>query len=345
MPKITFVVPIYNSEKYLKECIESILEQSFRDIEIIAVNDGSTDDSLGVLRSFDDERLKIISQENMGAGAARNTGILAASGEFIICPDSNDILDKDYAKLCYEMALNTNADIVVCDYKEFGASSNYKADFKCKNDGVLDKEKYFNLVLSSNKAIPSTCTKMVKSEIFKNNLFPTDFFLGEDLATIPRLIKAAKCVAKVNKALYLYRRGEGNTSDYRNVKNIKDIKKSLNFLIDFCQKIDRKDMIEVLEARKIKSAYFPIILSKADLSNENFRDALEFLKNDLPYINSLNVMKIFHSERRQRIRLKYKLLFRLIARAKNDEAICSYINCFNKINSLFSKRKIPSFRA
>ena len=72
MPKISFVVPVYNASKYLKECINSIVAQSFDDIEIIAVNDGSTDDSLEILRAFSDKRIKIIDQKNAGASAARN---------------------------------------------------------------------------------------------------------------------------------------------------------------------------------------------------------------------------------------------------------------------------------
>lgn len=346
MPKISFVVPVYNASKYLKECINSIVAQSFDDIEIIAVNDGSTDDSLEILRAFSDKRIKIIDQKNAGASAARNAGILVASGEYIICVDSDDLLDKDCAKLCYEMALSTKADIVVYDYEEFGASQVYKVNFKGA-DGILDKKRYFNLVLSSNKALPNIVTKMVKSEIFKNNLFPTDFFLGEDLATVPRLVWSAKRMAKINKALYLYRRGENNTSAFESVKNINDIKKSLNSLIKFCSKIGRDDMIKVLEARKIKSAYLPVILSKADLKNPNFKAALDFLKADLEYINSLECMRLTQGwfNRTQKIRLKYKLIFRLIAASKSDEKICAYINFFNSINNFFSKRKIKDFKA
>lgn len=336
MPKISFVVPVYNASKYLKECIDSIASQSFDDIEIIAVNDGSTDDSLEILCAFSDKRIKIIDQKNAGASAARNAGILVASGEYIICVDSDDLLDRNCAKLCYEMALNTKADIVVYDYKEFGASNEYKTDFKSE-DGIIDKDKYFNLVISSNKALPSICTKMVKSKILKNNLFPADFFMGEDLATVPRLVWSAKRMAKINKALYLYRRGENNTSALESVKNIHDVKKSLNSLIDFCSKIDRNDMIKLLELRKIKSAYLPVILSKANLDNENFKEALLFLKE--------NLNEVLASSGLKGLRLKYRLMFKLISKTKDDELCAKYIRIFNSINNFFSKRKIKDFKA
>ena len=95
MAKISVVVPVYNVEKYLKECIDSIINQTLEDIEIICVNDGSTDSSLEILNNFaeQDNRIKVITQSNQGLSAARNTGIKYANGEYISFIDSDDYID------------------------------------------------------------------------------------------------------------------------------------------------------------------------------------------------------------------------------------------------------------
>ena len=95
MPKISVIVPIFNVEKYLKECLESIINQTFKDIEIICINDGSTDNSLDILNQYaeKDNRIKVITQSNQGLSAARNTGIKYANGEYISFIDSDDYID------------------------------------------------------------------------------------------------------------------------------------------------------------------------------------------------------------------------------------------------------------
>ena len=101
-PLISVVVPVYNVEKYVKECIESILEQSFKNFELIIVNDGSTDNSLNRVLEFKDDRIVLINQKNMGLSGARNTGIHHAKGKYITFIDSDDWISKDYLN---EMAI------------------------------------------------------------------------------------------------------------------------------------------------------------------------------------------------------------------------------------------------
>ena len=94
MAKISVIVPIYNDDRYLHECLDSIINQTFEDIEIICVNDGSTDESLNILKQYEsrDFRVKVISQENKGVGAARNAGIKISSGEYIYFIDADEII-------------------------------------------------------------------------------------------------------------------------------------------------------------------------------------------------------------------------------------------------------------
>ena len=139
MVKVTVVIPVYNVEKYLKKCVDSVITQNFNDFEIILVDDGSTDNS-GVL--CDDyaskyEFISVIHQENKGLGGARNTGIEAANGEYILFLDSDDFLAPDCLKICCEKAEQYNCDMVA--FKQ-------QAIFEDGNSGVI-----YNCSLPENK--------------------------------------------------------------------------------------------------------------------------------------------------------------------------------------------------
>lgn len=113
MPKVSVIVPIYNVEKYLARCLESLINQTLEDIEIICVNDGSTDNSADILAKFaeKDERIKIITQVNSGLSEARNAGISASTGKFIAFLDSDDFVDLDFYEALYNSAIKNNCDI------------------------------------------------------------------------------------------------------------------------------------------------------------------------------------------------------------------------------------------
>ena len=103
---ISIIVPVYNAHNTLKRCLDSILKQDFKDIQIIAINDGSSDDSLDILKeyAFIDKRIEVINQENQGVSVARNNGIASAKGEYIMFVDSDDYVEPDYCKLMLDKA-------------------------------------------------------------------------------------------------------------------------------------------------------------------------------------------------------------------------------------------------
>ena len=146
-PKISIIVPVYNVEKYLSRCLESLLTQSFKDIEIIAINDGSTDSSLQILNNYavKDDRLKVIDKANGGVSSARNAGIDAASGDYIGFVDPDDWIDSDMYEIMYQTAQTEKADIVMCSYiREFGSHSKEK-DFH-----LPEKVCYYNEEVQTN---------------------------------------------------------------------------------------------------------------------------------------------------------------------------------------------------
>ncbi|MEQ8197960.1 MAG: glycosyltransferase [Clostridiaceae bacterium] len=131
-PRISIIVPCFNSEKYLEKCMDSIVSQTFRDIEIIAVNDGSRDRSLEILKKYEDqdERVRIIDKSNEGVSAARNTALKKARGQCVMFVDSDDWVDKDTCEKAVTVMEDHNADVVMWSYtREFANSSRHKKIF------------------------------------------------------------------------------------------------------------------------------------------------------------------------------------------------------------------------
>lgn len=338
--KVSFIVPAYNVEKYIKQCIDSLLNQSLKEIEVIVVNDGSTDNTLEILHSYDDKRLIVITKENEGASAARNDGIKAARAKFIINIDADDFVDEDYAKDTFSMANEFGADVVVTDmFRDFGKHKKYITDYKIK-DGLLNKELYFKKMILSKGVCHNAVNKLIKTDLLKSNPFPEGIFLGDDLNTTPKVIYNADKIVKINKAYYHYRTGENNTSGFESLRGIKDHKFVYDDLINFCNqnvKKDKKELISALEHRKIKGVYMPLISSRPDPNNQNYVAGLKILKDDMEWIlNSAGFKKL---------RFKYKVLFYIIKSIKNDETLCKIFYRFNKINNFFSGKNMKEFKA
>ena len=120
-PKVSVIIPVYNTERYLRQCLDSVVNQTLRDIEIICVDDGSTDGSLEILREYQakDERIKILSQEKSNAGNARNLGLSIAEGEYLSFLDSDDFFELTMLEHMFACAKSGNVDIVVCEMKVY----------------------------------------------------------------------------------------------------------------------------------------------------------------------------------------------------------------------------------
>ena len=197
--KVSVIVPIYNVEQYLAKCIESLIHQSYKNLEILLVNDGSTDKSQSVMEEYalKDERIVCLNKENGGLSDARNYGMKFASGEYCMFVDSDDWLALDAVESCVKRIKQTGAEIVCfdmvyvySDHQTFASGGDFE---------LLSFEKNPEVVLVNNSA----CNKMLKVSLFENIEFPKGMWY-EDLATIPIVLSKAKSVAKVNQGLYYY---------------------------------------------------------------------------------------------------------------------------------------------
>ena len=136
MIKVSLIVPVYNTDKYLKKCLDSLLNQTLKDIEIIIINDGSKDNSDNIINSYHDKRIKYFKQENKGIGKTRNLGIKKSQGEYLAFVDSDDYLDSHFCEYLYVKCHNNDCDIAICDYYE--EKDNLKRiNFKSFNDTNL----------------------------------------------------------------------------------------------------------------------------------------------------------------------------------------------------------------
>ncbi|MDY4280001.1 MAG: glycosyltransferase [[Pasteurella] mairii] len=219
---ISIVVPIYNSEEYLVDCIESLINQTYKNIEIILVNDGSTDNSLTICEKYSQQYdfIKLINKVNSGVSDARNSGILVAKSELIMFVDSDDYVST---RLCETLIENYNdEDILFCQYIKFKENKG-KKDFLSEYENI-DNLDNIHLVSDLNKSLfekmydrlffnTPVCKIYKKSKI--NYLFDSEVSLGEDLLFNLNYLVSCRTIKFVNKNLYFYRVGNFNSLSTR----------------------------------------------------------------------------------------------------------------------------------
>lgn len=238
IPKISLVIPVYNVEKFIKKALDSVLDQTFKDYEVIMVNDGSTDNSLNILKDYANkyENFHLVDQNNCGQGKARNNAIKVAKGEYIAFLDSDDFLAPDFFEVLYKNATKNDADISCCNYYLYYDKSCKKVymPFTAKT-GI-----YSNQVALKKLILDTTFHFFLWNKLFKRSLFTEnnvtfyDMYF-EDVATCPKLFYYANKVAFENKPLYYYRRHSGSTLSLIDAPKTNDFIKSLGIIRNFLE--------------------------------------------------------------------------------------------------------------
>ncbi|HZF71583.1 glycosyltransferase [Sulfuricurvum sp.] len=207
--KVSVIIPIYNVEAYLQECLDSILIQDLSDIEIICINDGSTDNSLEILQKYavQDSRIIIIEQRNSGVSSARNSGLKTAKGEYIFMPDSDDyLLSPNVLSLLYTTASEQNLDILSFNYRLVG---NQESDYLSKSKAnIISNGKEF-LLMSDN--IVMVWNKFYKRDYLNSiHFLYNEAIIHEDDEALPRLYINASRVSHLSNVLYAYRQRQNS---------------------------------------------------------------------------------------------------------------------------------------
>lgn len=212
-PKISIIIPVYNIEDYLDECIHSIISQSFKDFEIILVNDGSTDSCPQKCDSYvaKDRRIKVIHKKNGGQAEARNTGLQAVTlhqnsiyDHYIAFVDGDDRLSENSLERLYQVALNTNADVVMASMRRFSNTGLWRPYTRLHKELLMSGKEALRLILEGNLLNISMCTGLFRYEIIKNINIPVGWIL-EDWLVTPNIFLNANSVIFTPINWYEYR--------------------------------------------------------------------------------------------------------------------------------------------
>ena len=211
MEKISVILPVFNEEMLIERCIDSILKQTYKNFELIIVNDGSTDGTLEKIKNYNDNRIKIYSQKNQGAGQARNKGLEEATGDFICFVDSDDTINKNFLEIMSKLLKERQAQIVACSY-----SRNTHKIYELK------KQEAFKYLIELPEKIPmSVCGKLFRKETIKEIYFDKSNRFEDIKFAIEAFSQSDKAVY-IEEKLYNYiRRNESRSSYFKSNDRMK----------------------------------------------------------------------------------------------------------------------------
>lgn len=281
--KISVIVPIYNTEEYLERCLDSLINQTIDDYEIILIDDGSTDNSRAIAERYEKEydNVILLSQKNKGQSAARNYGLKHARGEYIYFCDSDDFTDINLLQKGYENSKKYSTDIFFFNFKEIKSSES------CK-EKVYDSSLYVNTedILSGREllqegVLSDTFLNVVWSQIYRkkfledNNFYFIEGVIYEDVDFVFKTMMHAKRIKYCPEVLYTYIRREGSTTtkkvDNKNVSSMEQVLISIYKWIDKLKLIDSEIRL-VVAIKKYINRFFEYILkliSKSNMKNKN----------------------------------------------------------------------------
>ncbi len=294
MPRISVIVPVYKVEKYLHECIDSILSQTFSDFELLLIDDGSPDKCGEICDAYatTDKRVKVIHQKNRGLSAARNSGLDIACGRFVTFIDSDDVVNIYYLEALYRMHIQYNADVVVSSFSSF--INCYAQKEQCISEDVIcmsSKGAVLSVYSSNVDRIPIvSCGKLYDIRLFDAVRFPIGK-IHEDQYVTPIVLYMAKRVVWLKAPIYGYRKREGSIMNVGFSLNRFDSIEAMDYCISFFNMNYEMDLSNVVaKAKKESLSYCSLLARKAGIYYAlpmKYRmsrfQALYILKKNLPY--------------------------------------------------------------
>ena len=308
MKKVSIIVPVYKVEKYLAKCVDSIIAQTYENIEIILVDDGSPDNSGVICDQYKDkdERIKVIHQKNMGLSGARNTGIDNSTGDYLMFIDSDDYIDPEMVSYLANKLETENADIAVCDYydvvgDEIRTNSYPKSEFV-----ISDNSKYLNLFNEYTIVTVIACNKLYKKSVFAELRYPVGK-THEDEYLIAEVLSKADMICYSLKPLYYYiRQREDSIMNSYSEKKF-DFIYAFDHRAEFFEKAGLNDMKDLTVYSKINM----LIKRMPEYIELCQNPDREFIKKKLQEteaaIKQLSGSKTLDSKRKIKL-LTYKLL-------------------------------------
>lgn len=242
---VSIIIPVYNVENYLQRCVDAVLQQTYRELEIILVNDGSTDRSGDICDYYakEDARIKVIHQANAGQSVARNAALKAVNGKYICFIDSDDYVSLNYIETLYRWLTGSDADISICEYVKFTGELADAADIPAESK---ERVQYNNVQLIKNMHTVADelyvvmWGKLFKRELLEGIRFP-EGRICEDLAVLYRIFDRAERAVYVNKTMYYYFRNNTGSSTFKiNDKFYQDVYLALEEEIAYLQRTHKE---------------------------------------------------------------------------------------------------------
>ena len=295
--KLSIIVPVYGVEKYIDKCLNSLVKQSLKEIEVIVVNDGTKDNSQKIVDKYVKkypDKIKSYIKENGGQGSARNYGLKKASGEYIGYVDSDDFVEKDMYKKLYNKAKENNYDIVVC------GNYNVSEDYQNKNIDAFINTYNTDLenIFFGKMAV---WNKIYKRDILiKNKLEFKEKVWYEDLAFTLKAIMNSNTFAFIDEPLYDYLIREGSTMNNSNVQRNLEILDAFNDILSYIQHNKKEEYFSKIEFLAIDHIYISAIVrvlkAEADdkVKRETINKLIDYMNKKFPnyknnkYINTLS---------------------------------------------------------
>lgn len=315
---VSIIIPVYKVEKYLNQCIDSVLNQTYKNIEILLIDDGSPDRCPAICDEYasKDNRIKVIHKENGGLSEARNCGIRRTAGEYILFLDSDDYWeDANFLEDIFEKN-NNNADIIIFGFKKYFERSNQFVDKKRMDvKDTSDKNILLKSLINTNCFKACAWDKAVKRKlIVDNNMnFPIGLY-SEDIEWCSNLILHSQSVAIHNKNVYIYRQREGSITNSVGEKNIVDILGMIG------KGVEESEIINNTLLKDIYLSYFAyeyaVLLGLIEANNNNINDELKKKVYEKKYLLKYRITKkvklTYYTYRLFGIKLTSKILGRFI---------------------------------
>lgn len=237
-PAISLIIPVYNVEDYLQKALESIENQTFKNYEVIIIDDGSTDNSVEIIKKFceKNENFRFIKQANKGPAEARNQGISICKGEYIAFMDSDDYLEPNFLEILYNQAIKNNADISCCNFNMYYPEKDLKICMPFNSfPGIYSNCKALGKLILDIGTHYFVWNKIYKRNLFIENNIKFDNMYFEDISILPRIFYNAKKVSISSDALYNYTMRESSILHSMNATKVNDYIKSLGMLRNFLE--------------------------------------------------------------------------------------------------------------
>ncbi len=241
-PLVSVIIPVYNVYPYLREALDSVINQTYRNLEIIIVDDGSMDRSGEICDEYlKDPRVQVIHQENRGLGGARNTGLDRMSGACVAFLDSDDAFEPDMIRQMMDTMERHQADMVICDFDSFKMEGRMTEIKRRKSRTPVGKELVFTGREAFEAHLDRVFTIAVWNKFYRKQLWETvrfpEKFAFEDLCAIPPVLEQCGRVVKISQALVKYRIRKGSITNTRSVQNMRDFMTANRCFIGYLEKL------------------------------------------------------------------------------------------------------------